>query len=493
MKVSSRSCSLLASTSFAFASFSLGSGFHAKAQDTYCTARDTTTNSTVNKIAPFDQDQDQLWVGNIVQKLNSAGRPASSISPSSIPSGSRRNPFQIASLGRTETVLGPVGVASYTTALSRLLGNRRLNDPGSSLGQVNFKLVSTASLQSAMVSIGAKASGVNWSASLRGSYTGQDRQNSVIVIFSQSAFSVVPDIGAQGAANTLVNGRVSDTWKADNAYISQISYGRLLVVKATSSSSLTELKAALNGAYTGVTTNASGNINASYTEILRNAGYEVVGIGGSNAAAQDFIAAVKSGNAASISAAYSNYFVNNSYLSSLRPLFVQRRGFDGNTVSSRDTYTELNETCTSTPPGKTGVIISYEFYLKDSDDGFEDEVFGTLTVNGQTPTGWTHTSSGKHVNLNEGETLIMHKDAQCTYIKSGPRDVDRREIYIKLDDYDPNSPNDRIFGSFTKEYDYSIGARAIKGGAPSYYYPNSAGLKNSDGNVFKIKFSPCGS
>jgi hypothetical protein len=229
-----------------------------------------------------------------------------------------------------------------------------------------------------------------------------------------------------------------------------------------------------------------GKATAKSSNVLKDASYKFRAFGGSNDAAMGIINAL-AGGGSKLGRALKNYF-SDVPVSTLEPISFELKSFSDNRLVSTSAVTEqTNEECKNVAKGEVLVDISYEFFLKDSDDGRDDEVYGDFKINGVKPSGWNHTSSKKYKQMKQGTRLLMHKDV-CTPIKIDQTSKpDLRELEIKLWDYDSASGNDSVFGRFTKTFDYSKAAKAIEDGKPSYKYE----IKARSGNTLFINFYPC--
>ncbi|MFZ9539419.1 MAG: thiol-activated cytolysin family protein [Burkholderiaceae bacterium] len=454
----------------------------------FCTYEITDRTTKVSDFATFGSDAEDLWVGAILNSSNVSGKKAKagSFSQLNLPENVQRIPYNIVWKGRSQRV-NPPRQAGYASAWGKIVADQTLRSAGA--GDISFSISTASDLTQALASVGIKASGISWSASGSVSSSSSSDKNSINIIFVQQLAPFTIDFGAGSAYSGLLAAGASQAlqpeWKKNAAYVSSISYGRVLVLKMTSEASIEDMKAAASASYKGV---ANAKVKGKYTsrQIMKNAQYDIRGYGGNNDKANAIVAALTKGE--SMGSSVAQYFTSSTRLASLEPITVRLNNFnDNSTISASSPLKTETEQCSSAPAGTTLVNVKYTFYLKKADDGNDDEVYGNFYINGATPSGWKHTSSGKYKQMNAGTYLLMHQD-ECVAIKSGPSDKDIRDIDIKLWDYDDGSGNDSVFGRFQRQFDYSQAARAIKGGFPVF---RDFVIQSSSGNKLSIEFSKC--
>lgn len=154
-------------------------------------------------------------------------------------------------------------------------------NPTDSVGSLHFAYESAGTLREAMVKLGVAYKGGNVSASLDASLNSSYNENAIVAKFTQEFYTVAFDPNPSGAspffAPTVSLNQIKQFTTPDNPplFVSEVKYGRILVVTFRSTLSKLELEAAVKAAYAAV----SGSLDASYKEKLSKVRMELLAVG----------------------------------------------------------------------------------------------------------------------------------------------------------------------------------------------------------------------
>jgi hypothetical protein len=137
-------------------------------------------------------------------------------------------------------------------------------------------------------------------------------------------------------------------------FISNIVWGRLMMLTMTSTNSVEEMRAALSASYESVGGNGgSGNVSAEDLRVLEESEIQVVTVGGD---AESALALLRSGN-------LGDFFASNSPLTAARPISYTVRNLADNTIAKVSETTRYNiRECSVIPLTPTGAqyTVKYE-------------------------------------------------------------------------------------------------------------------------------------
>ncbi|HEY7236236.1 MAG TPA: FG-GAP-like repeat-containing protein, partial [Gemmatimonadaceae bacterium] len=146
--------------------------------------------------------------------------------------------------------------------------------------------------------------------------------------FTSAKYKEQADLGRIGADNPPL-------------YVSRIGFGRMMVFSMSANAEASEIKGALNAAYTGIGSKVGVQLSSQQSAILRNADIRITQVGGDQ---NNALSAIRSGNLA-------DYFTNTAPLTSAEPLWFELKTLTGETalVSEPGSYTQT--TCKPKLPG----------------------------------------------------------------------------------------------------------------------------------------------
>ncbi|HSR95882.1 MAG TPA: thiol-activated cytolysin family protein [Kofleriaceae bacterium] len=324
-----------------------------------------------------------------------------------------RNPVYLLSTfydgGFSNAAVAPTSTATDVyAAISQMI--QTANAQGTiGIGKVTVDIKLASSFEEAMTKFGfdAKLFGASVSGSFSSSHTTQS--NSVFVKYQQSLFSISQDLqgftptqaelGAGVTVADLENLGAAGELGYDNlpAYIRNVVYGRVLIFSLTSTTSESELDAAVHAVYG----TSSGSATTAQRAIVQNSEIHMFAFGGPSAPVQ---AVIKSGNPMS-------YFsLENVPRSTLLPIGYEVRRFDDLVAAMSRTTSYTRRICNG--PKEIDVELSDTYkngtiYVKAA--GGQERILG-------------RTSNG-FVNVNATPYLAGGNDKIKINVQVGSTDV----------------------------------------------------------------------
>jgi hypothetical protein len=268
-----------------------------RSEDYSCTTTKFRMTDTPEKIVMLSPDREVVWPGAMIQ-----GRSHRDGLGSLLPLVVReRAPIKVSipSLATSDNfrlVTAP-DQAEANQAIGSMIGNattERLATPSS----IQFTMHDYSSEESFALKAGMSARYLGFSASASGSVSTHANERTVMVHFVEKMFEVVveppqspgaffsADFTRDKLDEQIAMGRIGP----DNppVYVSNVVYGRVMTFAFTSSASTSEIKAALNAAYSGIF-KASLSLSAEHERILRDGRVVVTSLGGDSAATMEMI------------------------------------------------------------------------------------------------------------------------------------------------------------------------------------------------------------
>ncbi|HOY13812.1 MAG TPA: thiol-activated cytolysin family protein, partial [Saprospiraceae bacterium] len=196
-------------------------------------------------------------------------------------------------------------------------------------------------------------------------------KNSIMLKFTQAYYTISMEQPGSGRAlfkDNFSEEGLKDKISSDNplCYLSSVTYGRIILVQVTSSSTLDAMKAAINGSLGKV----SGSISYSTNTLLEDAEYKIKIIGGS---AQDALEAVTADNKMQGIRDLLNSGANFSSSSRGFPIsYVVRHAKDNSIVKLGNALEfSVNDDCYFSPSAFQRFQISFDYFkvIADCDDG----------------------------------------------------------------------------------------------------------------------------
>jgi hypothetical protein len=304
-----------------------------------CTVTQYTLESSPDKIVTFNPDAGSLWVGSLLQGqgyVNGIG------SLTELPIRERAPVKLFMSLlgpGVTKEVTVPNGANVQQAVADLVTQAKQQNTPVPAT--IDYKKQVANSSEEFMLKLGFSVKYMATSVKGKLDVNRKANETTVMAYFIQNAFTisvVTPQTPADWFSSDFTPDDLREQERQGRVgqgnlpvYVSDISYGRILMVSMTSSDSETDIKAALDFAYAG---GASVDVNteAKYRRVLGSADIRVTSIGGDDAAV---LRLIKDGN-------LDDYFSAPADLATMRPISYQIRDVAGNRTAKFGETTTYN-------------------------------------------------------------------------------------------------------------------------------------------------------
>lgn len=362
-----------------------------------CSTTPYSITQTPDKIVVFDPDDEIFWLGALLQGNGFRGGLGSL---SELPVR-QRAPLQISidilGEGTTRTVASPSPTA-VNGAIGELITLAE-NSGQTFASDILFSQTETYSVEQSAIKMGLSAHYLGGQVSASLDYSQNAAQNTVSAYFLQKMFTTsmtlpqLPsdvfsaDFTAERLQEQVDLGRIGP----DNqpAYISSIVWGRLMMLTITSSSSVTEIQAALSASYSSAGNGGSGSVDAASLSLLQQSSIQLVTIGGDQSAALSYL---RTGQ-------LSQFFAEDAPLTSAVPLSFTVRDLQTNEkalVSETTTYNV--RTCAPAvidPIGAKYRVKLDSFYIANGncDGGGYFDAYWSVTAGGTPPSTTSRSAS----------------------------------------------------------------------------------------------------
>ena len=304
-----------------------------------CKKTPCSITATPEAIATFDPSTEILWLGSLIQGKTYLGGLASM---QELPIRQRAPltiVLQLINEDVHRTVEEPT-MATVNQAIGELVTSAEDSgyEPSSTM---SFNKNECYSLEQGMLKIGMSVSymGASVSSQLEMSQTYEEQ--SLVAYFRQRMFTVslvLPQTPSEFFSDDFT---VDDMKAQENlgrigpdnlpAFVSSITYGRILVMTMTSTYSETEMKAALQASYDGIV-DVSGSVSTEQLNVLQNTSINIIAVGGEASNALDLI---RTGN-------LGDYFMNEVSLTSAVPISYALRNLADNSLAQVSETTEYD-------------------------------------------------------------------------------------------------------------------------------------------------------
>ena len=304
-----------------------------------CTSTTFTMADTPEKIVMFSPDRELLWPGALIQgKSHRDG--IGSLLPLTI---SERTPIRV-SIPSLATAYNYTQVDSPNLAeVNQAIGSMIYDATTSDLvtpSTIQFVMEDYSSEES--FALKARMSGryLGFRASASASVDRAANERTVMVYFFEKMFEVVveppqsPDaffseaFTSEKLEEQVAMGRIGP----DNppVYLSNVVYGRMMAFAFTSTASTSEIKAAMNAAYKGISGSFEANVTAEHRKVLAEGRIAVTSLGGESSAT---VAMIASGD-------WREYFTEVAPLTSAYPISYTFRNLGDGSIAKVSESTE---------------------------------------------------------------------------------------------------------------------------------------------------------
>jgi hypothetical protein len=328
-----------------------------------CVTRKMTMADTPEKIVMFSPDRELLWPGALLQGASHRdplgslrGLPIRERAPIrlSIPS--------LASATNFRTVEAP-DMAGVNRAIGEMIGaaSGQLATPSS----IQFTLRDYTSDESFALQAGMSGKYMGFRASASASVANRANERTVMVHFVEKMFEVVveppqtpaalfsADFTKQRLDEQIALGRIGPS--NIPVYVSNVVYGRMMAFTFTSTASVSDIKAALNAAYSGFGASISADVKAAYKKTISEGRISITSVGGPSVAT---VAMIASGE-------WQDYFRQTASLSTAYPISYTFRNLGDGSIA-KVTETSEYEIKECAPAGGTAFVLdSFEYPATD--------------------------------------------------------------------------------------------------------------------------------
>lgn len=319
-----------------------------------CTSVPYSISKTPQQIVVYNPDVDILWPGALIQgksHKNQVGsllplaigqRAPVNVSIPSLPTGSNFRSVDI------------VDQAHVAGAIGDMIGNATL-DGLQTASASQFTMRTYSSEQEFALQAGLSGKYLGFAAKAGANISNGSSERTVSVQFFQRMFDVVvapPQTPGAIFSSDFTPARLEEQQSlgrigSDNlpVYVSQVTYGRMMMFAMTSTASESDIKATLNASYEFVTGKASLNLSSQQQKILQQSKIVITTLGGNDSATA---AMIRSGD-------WRNYFTSSAPLSTAAPISYTFRNLGDGSIASVTETTNYNiKTCaeTSTLPAQ---------------------------------------------------------------------------------------------------------------------------------------------
>ena len=314
----------------------------AKSVQFSCTTQHYTMRDNPDKIVMLGAGRDVLYPGALIQgKSYKDGLGAFLGIPLAIDD---RTPISVTITqipGGNNVRKVPPTLADVSQAISEMVGNATQSDiPTPS--DIAFEMREYDSDEQVALSLGINGHYLGFSASASGDFSRDVSEHQITLYYAEKMFDVsvegpptpsawfTPTFTPEKLQEQITLGRMGT--QNPPLYVSNVAYGRILLVTMTSSASVTDMRAALNAAYQGGIAGGGVSLSAKYKSILQNARFAVSSLGGTGSATD---AILRSGD-------WHDYFKQNDPLSAARPLSYTLRSLRDNSIAAVSVATKYD-------------------------------------------------------------------------------------------------------------------------------------------------------
>jgi hypothetical protein len=321
-----------------------------------------TTNP--REIVMYNPDASILWPGALIQ---GASRKALG-SLQSLPI-SERAPLRISipdfATADNYRVVDNPNESTVFSARGEIVGNATASGL-SSPSSIDYEITTHYSEKQVGLSASLSGSYLGYSAAATGDFSRNAAENTVTAHFIQRMFTVVagePQTPSAYFSSDFTDAKLQQQvalgrMGPDNPpiYISEITYGRMMMFSLTSSASVTDIRATIEAAYEGIGTNVDLALSARQKSILRESKIAVTSVGGDDQATLDVI---RSGN-------WAAYFTDSPPLSTAAPLTYTFRNLGDGSIAGVTESTEYEVKECEAVPASPGTFTFLDPQIEES-------------------------------------------------------------------------------------------------------------------------------
>ncbi|MFT3693473.1 MAG: thiol-activated cytolysin family protein [Kofleriaceae bacterium] len=368
--------------------------------DYQCTTQNMQETRDYDQIVAYAANSDSLWPGALVSADSVlTGLFTQIVMPRSDATISVS--LQNIDGKKTATIKDP-SLATYRDALSGILD---ANITGATAADISSDIEQVHSEEQLNMALGVQASWGLGVASLKTNFNFSNSQtrSHYLVKYTQNYYTVDFDAPQSPSAVLDPNVLLGDVKEQMDetrppAYVSSVTYGRMVLFTFESSYSDEEMGAALNFAYKGGA-DVSGDVSVTYKDIISNSKITAFILGGdANAAVQaidsydNLIAFIKDGG-------------NYSLQSPGAPIAYKLNYLKDNSPARMSETTNYDVQTCNRVTQKVQVTLNNITVDTASDTGDDLEVYGDISVIGTSSQNLWHKDSGNYVQIHQGNSF----------------------------------------------------------------------------------------
>jgi len=368
--------------------------------DYQCSTQNLQETRDYDQIVAFAANSDSLWPGALVSADSVlTGLFTQIVMPRT--AGTISVSLQNIDGTKKATVANP-SLATYRDALSGILDT---DITGSTPANISSEIEQVHSQEQLNIALGVKASWGLGVANLKTSFNFSDSQtrSRYLVKYMQTYYTVDFDAPSSPAAVldasvTLADVKAHMDETRPPAYVSSITYGRMVVFTFESEYSDEEMGAALDFAYSSGA-DVSGNVSVTYKDILSKSKITAFILGGDAGTAvqaidsyDNLIAFIKAGG---------NYSKN----SPGAPIAYKLNYLKNNSPARMSETTNYDVKTCDRISQQVQVILQSITVDVANDSGDNLEVYGDISVEGTNSVSLWHKDSGNYVQIHQGTSF----------------------------------------------------------------------------------------
>jgi thiol-activated cytolysin len=409
--------------------------------DYSCTTENLKETRQYDRIVAYAANSDSLWPGAL---LSADSVVTGLFTQQVLPRAPATISVSLENLGGSKraTIANP-SLSTYRDALAGMLTSEIT---GSTPANIYSEIEEVHSEQQLNMALGVQASWALGLASLKTSFNFANSQvrSRYVVRYTQAYYTVDLDAPQSPSAmlakeTTLADVQSKMTPEHPPAYVTSVTYGRMVVFTFESQYSSTELGAALDFAYAGGV-DVKGDVSVSYKDILSSSNITAFILGGNAGTA------VQSINSYEALLDFIKGGGNYSRESPGAPIAYKLAYLQDNSPARMSFTTDYEgKDCVRVAQKVKVVLKSIQVESAGGDAGDDLEIFGTVTAAG--------TSLATLFNKTEGGRVTIHQGASYggadsplgeAVISVRPQAGESIRLRVNFTDYDPFFGNDAL-------------------------------------------------
>ncbi|WP_027481787.1 thiol-activated cytolysin family protein [Deinococcus pimensis] len=418
-----------------------------------CVKKDYSLTQNFDEIATFNPNAGVIWPGSLVQ-----GATVPDGIPAAIPLD--RGPLTVTALTGGNTIgsraVDHPSLATVGAAMSDILGAYT----GPTAAKISYTKQEGYSFERGMLKLNVNAKWVTGNAKAALDLDGNSERKTLYVKYVQEYYTVAtnplrPDTAFGPGVTTTELARYASNTNLP-AYISSVTYGRMLIMKISSSSDYRKMMASIDFAYNGGATSVDGYTKAELESTLRGSSVQIVALGGNSTDGVDVVTSSgdKLGDYLKNGASYSKD-------SPAYPISYKVEWLKDNTIAKLGASTTYSVRECSPNYQQVDLVLDNFKILKDCDAFAAGDFYYELALNQDGNTSVISSrAAADATEVNDGGTITLDTRKRVTVLKNSASTINLSG-WLRDDDTgigDPGTVYDQVG---------TVDA--------SHYYPNLTG------------------